>query len=107
MSRDFATGIMATGGLVLTAGVVGLAITIDRHERDLIKGGHCRAVTEVLYTPPPTATTSCYGSNPPICSTHFIQADPYFRTLWRCHDPEREGREMEFWRRSRDDEAAQ
>ena len=107
MIRDFSKPIAATVGAALTIGTIGLAISADRHERDLILSGHCRAVTEVLYTPPPTARTSCYGENPPTCSTYFYQADPYFRTLWRCKDPERDGKPVEFWRRSRDDEAAQ
>lgn len=107
MTRDFSKLIIPSIGTALTVGTIGLAISADRHERDLIRGGHCRAATEVLYTPPPIATTSCSGGNPPVCSTYFHQADPYFRTLWHCKDPDRNGKPIEFWRRSHDGEVAQ
>lgn len=94
---------MITGGAVavLTIGTVTVGLWLDRSQRALIDGGHCQQVMEVLYTPPPVATTQCYGegSGPP-CSTFYSQADPYLRTLWRCANPNPGGDDIEFWRRS-------
>lgn len=93
--------IMGGIGSLMIVGAVTSAIITDRHERDLIKAGHCQKVLEALYTPPPTAHTSCYGegSGPP-CSTRYSQPDPYLRSLWHCTDPEGDGRRVEFWRRT-------
>lgn len=93
------------GGLVFV-GAVTSAVIVDRHERDLIASGHCQKVLEALYTPPPSAHTSCYGAgNGPPCSTWYSQPDPYLRSLWHCTDPERDGRGLEFWRRTAEERA--
>ena len=97
------------GGAVaaLVIGTVTLmAVQNDRHERALLSSGACKAVTEALYTPPPSAHTSCYGdSESRRCNTWYSQPDPYFRTLWRCADPDKGGKLVEFWRRSTDEAA--
>lgn len=98
MARDF-TALAPAGAFALIVGGIGtIAVMENRHERELIDGGHCQKVMEALYTPPPTATTSCSGGNPPSCFTIFWQEDPYVRSLWRCADPSREGQVEEFWR---------
>lgn len=92
------------GGAVGLTAIVGFgaaAVIEDRHERALLAGGHCRKVMEALYTPPPSAHTSCYGTNGgPPCSTWYSQPDPYPRSLWRCADPDAGGKGVEFWRRT-------
>ena len=88
----------AVGAIVLV-GVSVMAIQENRHERELIAGGHCQKVMEALYTPPPRAHTSCSGEGSTrYCSTWYSQGDPYMRSLWRCADPSRDGRGVEFWR---------
>jgi hypothetical protein len=98
---EYTKQIGAAIGLTITVGTIGYAIMQDRHERALLASGKCQAVAESLYTPAPTAHTSCYGpTESRRCSTYFTQPDPYFRTLWRCADPETSGALVEFWRRS-------
>lgn len=88
-------------GVTVLAGVSVMAFLDNRHEMELIAGGHCQKVMEALYTPPPRAHTSCSGEgSSQYCSTWYSQADPYMRSLWRCTDPSREGRGVEFWRRT-------
>lgn len=90
----------AVGATVLV-GVSAMAILENRHERELIAGGHCQKILEALYTPPHRAHSSCYGDGPDrVCSTWYTQPDPYMRSLWRCADPSREGSGVEFWRRT-------
>lgn len=95
------------GGAVvaMAIGFVSLmAIQSDRQERALLASGQCLAVTEALYTPPPSAHTSCYGdAESRRCNTWYSQPDSYFRTLWRCTDASRGGKLVEFWRRSTDE----
>lgn len=87
--------------IVLIAAAAVATVVQDRRERALLDGGYCTKVTEVLYTPPPSAHTHCYGDGPAqSCHTSYTQADPYMRSLWRCSDPERDGRTVEFWRRT-------
>lgn len=70
----------------------------DRHERALVADGHCVKITEALYTPPPSAHSSCYGDGAHrSCTTRYYQADPYMRSLWRCQD---DNDTREFWRRT-------
>lgn len=88
-------------GATILVGVSAMAVLQNRHERELIAGGHCEKVLEALYTPPPSAHTSCSGEDSSqYCSTRYSQGDPYMRSLWRCADPSREGRGVEFWRRT-------
>lgn len=88
----------AVGASVLV-GISAMAVLQDRHERELIAGGHCQKVMEALYSPPPSAHTSCSGEGSSrYCSTSYSQGDSYMRSLWRCTDPSREGRGVEFWR---------
>ncbi len=87
----------AVGATVLV-GISAMAVLESRHQRELIAGGHCQKILEALYTPPPQARTSCSSTNPPVCSTSIWQGDSYMRSLWRCTDPSREGRGVEFWR---------
>lgn len=95
-----AVGALAIGTVTL------MAVQNDRHERALLASGGCKAVTEALYTPPPSAHTSCSGdAESRRCNTWYSQPDPYFRTLWRCTDPDRGGKRVEFWRRSTDEAA--
>lgn len=95
------------GGAVAVSAIVGViavAVSLDRHERALIASGHCRALTEQLYTPPPMVQTQCSGSGQSLsCFTYTIPMAPYFRTLWRCVDPDKGGAQTEFWRRSTDE----
>ena len=86
----------------LIAGVtIALATWQDRFQRDLLATGNCRAVMEVLYTPPRQAHSSCSGdAGSQTCTTRYSSPDPYLRTLWRCPDPARDGAWVEFWRRS-------
>jgi len=86
-------------GLVAVGSIV-VAVRQDSYERALLAGGDCALIMEALYTPPPTGTTICSSYDPPICTTSFFQPDPYMRSLWRCPDPERDGAQVEFWRRS-------
>lgn len=92
------------GGAVVATLCVVLMVwlfQLDRHERALVAGGHCSKITETLYTPPPTGRTSCHGDGArQYCTTRYDQPDPYMRSLWRCMDPERDGRRVEFWRRT-------
>lgn len=90
------------GGAVGVTAILGIgAMTVlqNQHERELIAGGHCQKVLEALYTPPPTITTTCspVGSSQ-ICNSSYYQSPPYMRSLWRCADPGREGKGIEFWR---------
>lgn len=88
-------------GLVALVGLGTMLVMADRHERALVAGGHCTKITEALYTPPPSARSSCYGEGASqTCTTRYYQADPYMRSLWRCTDPEDGGRASEFWRRT-------
>lgn len=90
----------ALSAIAIFVGLMAFAMTVDREERALIKGGHCTKVMEALYTPPPSAHTSCHGNGASQhCSTRYSQRDPYLRSLWRCVDPE-DGRAHEFWRRT-------
>ncbi len=89
---------LAAGIVVIS---VAAAVMRDRHERALLDGGNCTKVTEALYTPPPSAHTHCSGEGAAqSCHTSYTQADPYMRSLWRCTDPERDNRTVEFWRRT-------
>ena len=92
---------------VMVIGIVSLMVLQnDHHERALLASGDCKAVTGALYTPPPSAHTSCFGdAESRSCNTWYSQPDPYFRTLWRCTDPDRGGKLVEFWRRSTDEAA--
>lgn len=90
----------ATLVLLVLAGALMVASWKDQRERDLLSSGTCTLVMEALYTPPPVGHTSCHGDQSRSCTTWYSQADPYLRKLWRCPDPEREGVEVEFWRRS-------
>lgn len=100
MTDDALKAFGAIAGIAACLGIGALAITIDREERALIKGGHCTKVMEALYTPPPSAHSSCHGDGASrYCSTRYSQRDPYLRSLWRCVDPE-DGRAHEFWRRT-------
>lgn len=91
-------------GLVAILGIGAAAVMQDGHERALLAGGHCQKLMEALYTPPPSANTTCSGSNPPLCTTSVYQADSYLRSLWRCTDPEADGRSVEFWRRTTEEQ---
>jgi len=89
--------------IILVCVVFAVGIKLDRHQRQLIASGNCHAVAEALYTPPPSAHTSCYGDAATRhCSTYYNQPDPYLRTLYRCADPDKGGKLTEFWRRSTD-----
>lgn len=100
-SKDRTKSIGAAIGLTITVGTIGDAIMQDRHERALLASGKCQAVAESLYTPPPSAHTSCCGdADSRSCSTYYTQPDPYLRTLWRCPDSDKGGALVEFWRRS-------
>lgn len=102
--KDVAAGAGAAAVAVLVGGMVLVAVEADRAQKALLASGQCRAVTEALYTPPPTAHQSCYGGTDYAqCSTYYTQSDPYFRTLWRCTDASRGGKLVEFWRRSTDE----
>lgn len=86
---------------ILIVGTLVAAWTQDRRQRALLASGRCIQLVEALYTPPPRAHTSCYGDGTSqSCSTWYSQPDPYLRTLWRCPDPDRDGRQVEFWRRT-------
>ena len=92
------SAIGALVGLCLCVMLGMWAIQQDRHERALVAGGHCVKITEALYTPPPSAHSSCYGDGAyRSCSTRYSQADPYMRSLWRCQDDDDT---REFWRRT-------
>lgn len=94
------------GACAMFIGMSLMVIQKYRHESALLASGDCKAVTEALYTPPPTAHTSCYGdADSRRCNTWYSQPDPYFRTLWRCTDPDQGGKLVEFWRRSTDEAA--
>lgn len=100
--QEYRLAKLISGGaaVLMATGIAVVAAMQDRHQRGLITGGHCERVMEALYTPPPIATTYCYGegSGPP-CSTFYSQPDPYLRTLWRCKAEGGRAPE-EFWRRS-------
>lgn len=94
----------AFGGVLVLAFLV-WAIQQDRHERALVAQGLCTKITEALYSPPPRASTRCHGSgSSSSCSTSYYQSDPYMRSLWRCRDPEQSGRQVEFWRRTTEED---
>jgi hypothetical protein len=107
MIRDQRDMLKLAGGAVGAAIIaVGLAQAVkqNRHELDLLVGGKCHALTEALYTPLPRAHSSCRGdADHRYCSTYYTQSDPYLRTLYRCTDPDRGGKQVEFWRRSTDE----
>lgn len=91
-------------GLLLLLGVGGVilygAMLMDRRQRELVAGGHYQKQLEALYTPPPTAHTSCSGDDSSRhCTTWYSQPAPYMRSLWRCTDPS-DAEQVEFWRPS-------
>lgn len=88
----------ALGAVILLVWLV-LWYVQDRYERRLLAAGQCDKIMEALYTPPPRATTWC-SDDGTSCRTHYYQADPYMRSLWRCVDPGRDGARVEFWRRT-------
>ena len=104
LQRDNLKALMVGGcSATVIAASIGYAIMQDHHQRALLASGKCQAVAESLYTPAPSAHTSCWGSaEHRQCSTYYTQPDPYFRTMWRCADPEQGGELVEFWRRSTD-----
>lgn len=96
---DKAIGTLA--GLCGLIAILVWAVQQDRHERALVKGGHCVKITEALYTPPPSSRRSCFGDGASqTCTTRYHQSDPYMRSLWRCADPDNGNKPTEFWRRS-------
>lgn len=99
--HDPAATVGKAAAAVIAIAAVVWGLLQDRHERALVAGGHCTKITEALYSPPPSARSSCYGEGASqTCTTHYYQADPYMRSLWRCADPEGGGRVREFWRRT-------
>ena len=95
---DAARALGALLGFCLLIVLLIFAWRHDRHERALVAGGHCLKITEALYTPPPSAHSSCYGDGAHrSCTTRYYQADPYMRSLWRCQDDDDT---REFWRRT-------
>ncbi len=65
---------LVAGGAVALVTIAGAALAViqDRFERGLLDGGHCERIMEALYTPPPSLTTICSSTNPPICTTTAI-----------------------------------
>lgn len=97
LAKGIGTGFVGALGLMLLF----WAVEQDRHEQQLVADGYCSKITETLYTPPPRASTHCYGPDGSRwCSTSYSQPDPYMRSLWRCRDPEKQGQRVEFWRRT-------
>ncbi|MGD9862543.1 MAG: hypothetical protein AB7S99_04955 [Pseudodonghicola sp.] len=86
---------------VLAIAIIVASIVQDSRERALLAAGLCDKITEALYTPPPSYHTDCYGADASqSCYTYVTEHQPYMRSLWRCADPEQEGRVHKFWRRS-------
>ena len=95
---DAARAFGALLGFCLIMALLVWVVRQDHHERALVAGGHCLKITEALYTPPPSAHSSCYGDGAyRSCTTRYYQADPYMRSLWRCQD---DNDTREFWRRT-------
>ena len=95
---DAAKALGTLAGFCLIIVLLVWAVRQDRHERAMIASGHCLKITEALYTPPPSAHSSCYGDGAHrSCTTRYYQADPYMRSLWRCQDKDDT---REFWRRT-------
>lgn len=87
--------------VLIAGGSIALATWQDRFERDLLATGDCRAVMEVLCTPPRRAHSSCSGdTGSQTCTSWYSSPDPYLRTLWRCPDSKIDGGSVDFWRRS-------
>lgn len=101
MNRD---GLKLAGGAVgaglIVAAVIG-GVVNDQKQRTLVASGVCTKLTEAIYTPPPSAHSSCHGEGPSqSCSTYYTQSDPYLRSLWRCPKDGDQGGVVEFWRRT-------
>lgn len=91
----------AAAATFIFVGVFCMALREHGRRDAMVKSGLCKAVTEQLYTPPPSSHTSCYGDEKyRHCNTYFTQSDPYLRTLWRCPEPDTLGESTEFWRRT-------
>lgn len=101
MNRD---GLKLAGGAIgaglIVAAVVG-GVVSDQNQRALVASGICTKVTEAIYTPPPTAHSSCWREGAhQSCSTYHTQSAPYLRSLWRCPKEGDQGGVVEFWRRT-------